>query len=160
MSEVMITKPFIKRHGRYGLVEKSPQWTRAAKVLMIDDDMESILAIETIFRQFGCYITYATEEKEASKYISSGKADIIILDWMLNKGTLIYKSLRTIKKFKSLRHKFLFNRPLIITYSTLNRDRLCLPETNFFTHIDHWKKPLSYKEILTKTSALLNYYGF
>ncbi|MBC85877.1 MAG: hypothetical protein CL677_01765 [Bdellovibrionaceae bacterium] len=139
-------------------IQKMVGSLKAAKVLIVDDDVDSMLWVDEIFRKFGCQTDFAIEAKDATKKISSCKADIIILDWMLNESTgreVIEKSLRTISKFEDLQEKFCLKKPKIVTYSGIKSRELNIPRSDYFEHIDHWSKPMKYDDIANRTSDLL-----
>lgn len=150
-----------RRDHHLTLLDKHPQ--RIANILIVDDDVDAMLAVQKTFGQMGCNIDFAFEAEEARYKISSGKADIIILDWMLNGNTsadqVMEGAIRRLKKFgrpdggSSSKIK-------IITYSGKDSSDIHLPESPFFEHLDHWHKPILYPELIRKTLALMNRTGF
>jgi CheY-like chemotaxis protein len=135
-----------------------------ANVLIVDDDVDSAILVESIFRQFGCETTYALDSVEAKKQIISGKADIIILDWVLNEKTradqVLLQSIKFIEKFNSLKKHLQNHKIKIISYSSLNENELELPKSLYFEHFDHWQKPIGRTDLIHKTSALMNTFNF
>lgn len=97
-----------------------------ANILVIDDDIEAVLYVDNVLKKFGCDISYAIESKDATKKITSGKLDLIILDWWVDKDTgagIIEKSIKTIEKFYDLKQKVKEKHPKIITYSSLKEEK-------------------------------------
>jgi len=111
------------------------QRPKTTNVLIIDDDIESAILMDSMFRQFGCTTTCTLEFNDAPKRISSGKADIIILDWMLGERMMadkvLLESIHIIDKFKSLRSQFCQHKTKIISYSSLREEQLSIPESKY-----------------------------
>jgi len=122
----------------------------------VDDDIDSALLVESVFAHLGCRTACSLTSVEARKKICSWKADVIILDWVLGptdaKG-VVNQCIKVIDKFgvNGVRgHK-----PKIITYSSLALSEIDALENPYFEHLDHWKKPISQRELLTRSLALL-----
>ncbi len=45
--------------------------------------------------------------------------------------------------------------PKIITHSVLDKADILFPETKYFQHIDHWKKPIQFSELATRAAELM-----
>lgn len=143
-------------------VDKYPRYV--PNILIVDDDVDSAVAVESIFRQFGCNVVFALDPLEAGRKMSKRKSDIIILDWMLDPivsaDEVVAEAIRHIRKFDSYTDQGNAIRPKIITYSSLDGLEINLPESPFYHHLDHWQKPLRPSELAQKTVNLLNSLGY
>lgn len=129
------------------------------RVLIVDDDLDTALALEDIFRNLGCQASCVVDMQGAQRAIESGKADLIILDWMLGlEGTaedLLEKTIRHIAKLDHL-HKLTRHLPTkIVSYSSLDGEDINVPASPYFRHLDHWQKPIDYRSLVRKTLGLL-----
>ena len=128
-------------------------------ILIVDDDVDSIIPVASLFQKFGCNTICVTDFNEAVKSISSCEPDIIILDWVLddkNGGDVINRSIKNLEKFKSSIDKIPHLNPKIITYSGKNKEEILLPQSRMFDYVEHWEKPLNYKQIVNKMSRILS----
>lgn len=132
------------------------------KVLIIDDDVDLALAMQTAFGQLGCEAVIETRHEGLHRKIISSNADLIFMDWKLNNhvtaGEVMERASRVITAFSDLRQKFSEHKPKVVTYSVLGRDEIHLPAEgeNFFDHTDHWQKPMPFAEVISRGSSLLN----
>lgn len=132
---------------------------RAKCVLIIDDDVDAIIPVASLFQKLGCNTICITDFNEAIKSICNYEADIIILDWMLdekNGGEVILNSIKKMKKFKKQEEKKLKSNLILITYSGRKKEEIQIPKTNLFTYLEHWEKPLDYNEILLNMHRILS----
>jgi CheY-like chemotaxis protein len=133
-------------------------------VLVVDDDVDSALLVLSIFKQFGCHTTCALNPSEAKKRISSGLADIIILDWKLSDTVMadivLQESIQFIDRFAPLRNRMRNHKAKIISYSSLRDKDVQLPLNQYFEHVDHWQKPISRSGLIHNTAFLLQDMGF
>jgi len=129
-------------------------------VLIVDDDIDSALKVETIFHHLGCQTTCALNWNEARKKMCATKPDIIILDWLLdhevNAAQVIKHCSKTFSRFDRKTNYRTQNRPQIITYSSLTDAEIDVPESPYFDHLDHWQKPIPQRELLVRALGLLN----
>lgn len=132
---------------------------RNTHVLIIDDDVDAALLVASIFWQLGCHTTFALDIHEAQRRIIDGKADIIILDWVLSERSMadqvLNRSIKTINKFLPLRQRLSQHRAKIISYSSLESSQIRLPESQFFEHLDHWQKPMGHRDLVRRAQDLL-----
>ncbi|MBS1969991.1 MAG: hypothetical protein JSU04_06765 [Bdellovibrionales bacterium] len=133
------------------------------QVLIVDDDVDSALKVETIFHHLGCQTTCALNWSEALKKMCATKPDIIIMDWLLdhevNAAQVIKHCSKTFAKFNSQASSMKYrtqNRPQVITYSSLTDAEINVPQTPYFDHLDHWQKPIPQRELLIRALGLLN----
>lgn len=154
-------KENVKREGHQTSVQKHLR--QIPNVLIVDDDVDAALMIESIFREFGCTISFARNPFEAQKKMSSGKADIIVLDWLLDSRTfadkVVAQAVRRLVKFNPPDHLAQIHKCKIVTYSSLDSSDVVLPESPFYIHLDHWKKPLGRTELARKAASLLSVMG-
>lgn len=140
------------------------QHRKVINVLIVDDDVDSALAIDTIFKRFGCNTTFAFDCNEARKKISSGKADVIVLDWLLDHeikaDQIVRQSVRFIEKFDGLKRRLHRKPPKVITYSSLKNSNISFPKNDYFVHHDHWQKPIMYSDVTKKTFNLIESMSF
>lgn len=132
---------------------------RPLTALIIDDDVDTALAVESIFKQLGCQTEVITQPDDLPRKISSTRADYIILDWRLGDQLLasqvVERATRFIDVFSDLRQMFVHARPKVITYSALPYSEISFPKTEYFDHLDHWQKPISFSELALRFSELL-----
>lgn len=137
---------------------------RIANVLIIDDDVDWAIAVEATFRQFGCNVEFALDAQEAQRKVSAGKADIIILDWMLDHQTsadqVVQASIRRMDRFPPSRDRDRLHIPKIITFSSKDESEIYLPDSRYYKHMAHWHKPLRYPELTRKAVKLMNQMGY
>lgn len=136
------------------------KWHRPANILIVDDDMDAALQVESVFSQLGCQTVITPGVAEAKRRICSLKADVIILDWFLDPfvdgGQMVTQCARSLERFHDLL-KFETSRiPKIITYSGASESLIKLPESPFFQYLDHWKKPISQRELVMRALSLLH----
>ncbi len=128
------------------------------EVLIIDDDMDAIVPVELAFRRLGCKTSCTISTDDARQRILKGDVDIIVLDWMLGKGTgadLVNKC------FFELSSQGQREKPItVITYSGLARSELPSWVGRIFDHKAHWQKPIRYSELVHKSVELLSELNF
>jgi hypothetical protein len=131
------------------------------KALIVDDDVDLALSMQSALSQMGFRTEVAFGYEDLHRKIVSCDADFIFLDWKLNGGVnagqVVEKAIRLIETFGDLREKFNLQRPRIVTYSALERAEIALPAagSRYFTHFDHWQKPLQFHEVVERASNLL-----
>lgn len=130
---------------------------RPANVLIVDDDVDAILPMNSLFRGLGCATSYAITSREAWHQMASGLYDIILLDWNLGQqtgGEVLQKALRVIQRFQDHRYMGQGFHPRLITYSGSRRSELVLPDNKIFVHVDHWRKPVITAKIREEAARL------
>lgn len=132
---------------------------RIANVLIVDDDIDSALCVQGPFSRLGCNVEFALSAAEAKRKISSGKADLIILDWMLDHqamgGEIVAEAAR-------LREKLGVHagRPAnIVTFSSKKESEIYLPDNPHFKHVAHCRKPLVGADLTRRALVLVNCIG-
>jgi CheY-like chemotaxis protein len=130
------------------------------QVLIIDDDIDSALKIETVFLHLGCQTTCALNWNEARQKMCATKPDIIIMDWLLDHhvdaAQVIKHCSKTFAKFSGHSKYRTEHRPQIVTFSSLKDTEIHVPKTPYFDHFAHWQKPIQQREILVRALGLLN----
>jgi len=133
---------------------------RDTNVLIIDDDVDSALLVASIFWQFGCSTAFALDEHEARNRLIDGKADIIILDWILSEHAradkVLKRSIEVIDKYSTLKSRHCQHRAKIVSYSTLDDSAIQLPRCEYFQHLDHWRKPMLRSDLMRRAQHLLD----
>lgn len=133
---------------------------RLLTALVVDDDVDTAVAVESVFRQLGCQTDMVTNPDTLHQKIASHQTDFIILDWQLSEklhaNQVVARAARLIDTFSDLRHGFSISRPKVITYSVLDPSEIQFPSTGYFEHIDHWQKPISYAELTTRISEIVD----
>lgn len=141
-----------------GLERISP---RPANVLIVDDDVDSALQVGSIFTQLGCHTVLTPGWVDAKKRICSLKADLIVLDWILGRdvdgGLIVRECTRLLSKVRPTSHEALWQKPKIITYSSLPQRAIHIQQNPFFDHVAHWKKPLTQRSLLKEALTLLDH---
>lgn len=136
---------------------------KALNILIIDDDVDTALQVQSIFAHLGCETICTLDWNEARKKICSLKPDIIILDWMLDNhidgGDIVRQCNRTFEKFAGERRTRALHPSKIITYSSLLESEIDLPSTPYFDHLDHWQKPIQQRDLLLRALRLLKSLG-
>ncbi len=133
-------------------------------VLIVEDDADVATATASIFNRLGCQTMISDGLDGVSQKMSFQHVDFIVLDWMLAKNIhgdqLVKSSIEMIDGFNDLKSRFSRDPSKVITYSTLDRSKVRLPENQYFDHWDHWQKPLRYNDLSNKASELLVANGF
>ncbi len=136
---------------------------RIPTVLIVDDDIDSILQIESIFTRLGCPTLSSVSPVDAKRQLCSQKADIIILDWILSHHMdaldLVNECSKRLEKFNMRQGVGPWGKPKIITYSSLGKEKINHLESPYFDHVGHWMKPATQRELLNKTLTLFNKMG-
>lgn len=128
------------------------------KVLIVDDDIDSIMPLNVLFRKFGCQTFHAMDPGGAQKEICSNKVDLIVLDWWLEKVTgaeIIEQAVTILNKYKDLGERFRIDKPKIVTHSSLRANKVQLSSNHYFDYVGHWEKSLCPSDLMEKLSQTL-----
>ncbi|MBL7687642.1 MAG: hypothetical protein JNJ49_06375 [Bdellovibrionaceae bacterium] len=129
-------------------------------VMIVEDDVDSAQAVESIFKSFGCETIIATKFENAHRRMAFQKIDLIVLDWLLGEqvkgGQIVEKAAKLIENVKDLKGRFAEHHPKIITFSSLEEKKVQWPENHYFDHYGHWQKPINYNQLREKTLDFLN----
>lgn len=135
-----------------------PLLPRSPRILIVDDDLDSAAPLSFIFSKLGCQTNFATKAFEAQHRIVNFLPDLIILDWLLDRGDagLVIEAInKKARKHPLLDKKLFLVQPKIITCSGLSESKISLPHLNHLKHIAHWQKPFSFHEASKKSSEIL-----
>ena len=118
------------------------------RVLIVDDEPDLLKSLSFRMRKSGYEVIEAASGEEALDRASSGKPDVIILDWRLPgmPGTEVYKKLQADEVLKSVPVLFL----------TASRDQEELERLRRELGIEHIMiKPYEFKDVLAKIEELI-----
>jgi CheY-like chemotaxis protein len=126
-------------------------------VLIVDDDADSAALIASIFDHLGCHTVCTLTPTDAAKSICARNVDLIILDWILDDHT---DAKDVMDKCSAIFTKYGIqmasdSKPKVITYSSLKASEVALLTSPYFTHLDHWQKPIPYLGLLKRTLKVL-----
>ncbi len=134
---------------------------RPVRVLIVDDDVDAALLIDSVFREKGCETRLALTVQEAREMIARMDSDIVVLDWRLSKDVNADSVLtESIAKLEAKQENVDIIVPKVVTYSNLNDSEIQFPESKFFDHVGHWKKPINYSELSNKTKGVIEAASF
>lgn len=126
------------------------------QVLIVDDDIDAALLVDSVFRKKGCETRLALTVQEARQMIAQMQADLIILDWKLSRDVNADQVLEeSIAKFEAKHDVGVRKHPKVVTFSSLSGSEIHFPQSKFFEHVDHWKKPINYTDLTNKSSGVL-----
>lgn len=149
-------KPIVTYPNRLQPETATRFWRRPANVLIVDDDVDSVLLVERVFSQLGCETSYSFSSAEARQKICARKSDLIILDWCMDRQSdaraILDQCAKTFSRFDNGAARKL----RVITYSNLTASEIELTATPYFEYLDHWQKPIAPQELLTKILPVLN----
>ncbi len=138
-----------------------PLSTQAPKrVLIVDDDYDSIRLLQRTLSEFGCYVQIAMDGFNAVDLLMDHNFDIVFLDWKMpgiEGGETIERAEKNISTGPSADPLWINKRLPVITYSSSDSSDLELPKTRHFAFIDHWMKPMKYDELHFQVREALNY---
>lgn len=116
------------------------------RVLIIDDDPEAIIMVEQGFRIAGFHTTCAISLEDASQKIADRPVDLIVLDWMLDRGTGNDAITNCIKEIAT-RYCPVKRVPVLI-HSGISENNIKLRESPIFVQVGYWQKPMRPSAIL------------
>lgn len=127
------------------------------RVLVVDDDIESVTPLELCLERLGCETFVVSNGYEAIHEIVSNDRiyDVVILDWNMpemNGGQALLNAQRVITFSPASKNHWENEKLPVITYSSRAREEIDLPECEDFKHVDHWEKPSSYLHLLNKAT--------
>jgi CheY-like chemotaxis protein len=142
--------------------KKIREQIQPAQILIVDDDADSALLFESIFAQLGCPTICSLTSLDAKKEICSLKADVIILDWLLDSGTDARSiTEQCVHALEKLGVRLDGRRKAkIITCSSFSANEIDqLIQSPYFEHLDHWQKPITHSDLLKRSLNLLDKIG-
>ena len=124
-------------------------------VLVVDDDVDAAIVVSNLFRRLGCVVSMALNLKEAKRKIMTVNPDLIILDWIFGpyaNGAQVLEHLANerikaglVDDDKTLE---------VVTFSALPLQWINIPGSGHFEHVDHWQKPLTEHDLVTRALSL------
>lgn len=136
---------------------------RVLKVLIVEDDMDTMSIVAKVFQKFNCEIMTSNSVDSAYMSINKKVPDVIVLDWHLNEDSgqdLIKLCEQKIERFQDMHQVFSSLPPKVITFTGVSQPKLQINGNKYFKHFDHWAKPLKYKDIVNKTADLIEQVEF
>jgi CheY-like chemotaxis protein len=137
--------------------EKALMTEKPKRILIVDDDYDSIKPLERTLSSLGCYVQIATDANQAVELLSETPYDLVFLDWLLPEmkgGEAVKAAEESLAKDDDL---YWSERMPIVTYSSSELKERKLPPAKHFAFIDHWKKPMAYGDLLMQVKEVLNY---
>ena len=124
-------------------------------ILIIDDDVEAALIVATVFWQLNCNTMFVTDGGDAQRRLVGGKADLVILDWVLGEklhaDQVLEKCIHIIDKYRDPSR----GKIKLITYSGLSEANIQLPQNQYFEHLAHWQKPINPRHLIKNIMPLI-----
>jgi CheY-like chemotaxis protein len=128
-------------------------------VLIVDDDFESAQLMKHMFEELGCHTELALSADEAFKLACATDPDLVVLDWVLGvnyTGEDVLKRINdTFGKFDS-GDESASKHLDIVTFSQLKSGEIKVPSARYFTHLEHWRKPIGYRALVERALGLLD----
>jgi CheY-like chemotaxis protein len=131
------------------------------RILLVDDDQDLAMAMTNAFDRLGWKADVVVHHEGLHTKLAEETIDYILLDWNLNGAVtadqVLEKTIRLIETFSDLQEKFRYNKPCIMTYSVLDREKIKLPADaeKYFEHLHHWQKPIPYWEVVTRATETM-----
>ncbi len=130
---------------------------KSPRILIVDDDTDSALLVESVFAHLGCPTLCAHTAIDAEKDICTLKADLIILDWRIDDQTDARSITEHCEKIlaKYGAHRNGRKKMQIVTYSSLGAEEISYLRSEHFEHVDHWQKPIDPADLLKRSLGVL-----
>lgn len=138
------------------LYELSTSIAQPTKVLIIDDCLDSVKLLSTIFSHFQCEADFAFDGQDAVPLIQNQRYDMLVLDWNMPRmggHEMLMLLEQTLAKSSPSYHPI----PVLV-YTSTHHQELMLPELRKFQFIGHLDKTQSFSatfKSLRNTLALL-----
>lgn len=150
----------VKKEDLIEQIIKMNSSNKKISTLIIDDDIDSLIPVDSIFRKYGCKVEQAMNFLDASRKIKDSKTDLIILDWNLGElsgGKLIEQCANAIAADEYLSNKFKLNPVKIVTYSGEELKDISFSDNMnpYFKHVGHWNKKEMYSAIEEKAVRMM-----
>jgi len=142
----------------FGKNEQVDPLKKSLRVLIVDDDIESVTPLELCLEKLGCTTFVVNNGFEAIHEIVSNDRvyDVVILDWNMPEmtgGQALLNAQKVISFSPSANKHWETEKLSVITYSSRAREEIDLPDCRDFRHIDHWEKPASYLHLLDQATV-------
>ncbi len=147
------------------LAEISEDWLdwksigKKPKVWIVDDDEDMALLMQDGLKRFGITANVITDTHDLHRKLSFDRADFILLDWMLSTDLtadmVMKKAIRLINSISKLKTEFKEQPPQVVTYSTLEKNQINVPSSQYFEHVEHLEKSIPREDVLYRFSELI-----
>lgn len=130
------------------------------KILLVDDDVESIIPMHLILAGLGCEITIAFNGQSAINHLIKRPFDLVVLDWMmpdLGGQDVLKKSQSIISNDSSITKNWKQERVPFVTYSGCSFKDVEIPNCSKFDFVGHWQKPISLTKLSFLTSEIVSW---
>jgi CheY-like chemotaxis protein len=138
--------------------------TRQPMIMIVDDNIDSAVLVDTMFRHLKCQTHSVLSWKQAKNEIFAINPDLIILDWLLDRDVtaadFIKNCTQTLDRFPPRSRRFWNPRTKIITHSSLKENQITPLQNIYFEHLDHWTKSENYHELLKRALDALEIIKF
>lgn len=129
------------------------------KILIVEDDYDTAMLATQVFKALGCQAQVAANSEAASHILEDQKIDLILLDWHLGGDDFASKLLSSfsdkIEASTKQSEMLATTQSRVVTFSGTAKKDILLPDSQYFEHKEHWLKPLSYKELKTRSENFL-----
>jgi CheY-like chemotaxis protein len=136
------------------------QQQRDLKILLVDDDVESIIPMHLILAGMGCEISIAFNGQSAINYLIKRPFDLVILDWLmpdLNGLDVLKKSQNILSREDEVTKKLKRMKIPFVTYSGCSFKDVEIPNCSNFDFVGHWQKPISLNKLSFLTSEIVSW---
>lgn len=129
-----------------------------SRVLIVDDDSASIQILKTCLTTAGCHLKIVESGEAAVAEMISNTYDLVFLDWCLPdlNGS---ETLQKVEKINSMSPTRDFQwtsfKMPVVTYSSLDRQQIHLPNSRHFRFVDHWTKTTPFQKLSKNTDRIL-----
>lgn len=128
-------------------------------VLIVDDDRDSVELLEAALKRMGCKVRFVCDARQASAALANEYFDLIILDWMMpdmDGGETLAHADRLIAADSLLRKRKLDHEiPVVICSANKIEELKNLPDSEYFSYVDFWQKPVNLNTVMTDTAKIL-----
>jgi len=138
--------------------------SKALRVLVVDDDVESIMPLQTCLRNKGCSVKVVNSGFGAIQEVLADDVDydLIVIDWNMPEmtgGQAVSNAQKVISHSPSAKfHWHQYQMPVVV-FSSCSADEVNLPLCRDFKFVDHWEKEVSFRRLeerVTDTLEQLN----
>lgn len=136
------------------------EMTKAPKVWIVDDDEDLALLMQDGLKKLGINAKVITETQDLHHKMCFEHADFILLDWMLSTNLtadmVMDRAIRLIDTTSRLEKEFKAHPAHVVTYSSLDKNKIHVPESQYFEHMEHLEKSIPRQEVLQRFSEIIN----
>lgn len=136
------------------------QAARDMRVLLVDDDVESIIPMHLTLAGLGCEITIAFNGQSAIDHLIRKPFDLVILDWLmpdLSGADVLKMSQNIIAKDKTITKNWKMPTLPFVTYSGVSFKEVEIPNCSNFDFVGHWQKPISLNKLSFLTTEIVSW---